>query len=69
MDERIIALANELVRELIRAGYDLRTTAHPDDYSSFDIDIWDNKRIQVRHICREWKVEGAYQPAQPEKGE
>lgn len=66
MKDRIIELANELTRELINSGYDLKGKAiygTIPGYLNFDINIFDHgteKNITVENINRGWAVTGTY---------
>lgn len=59
-DARIIALANELMRELIKLGYKQQSPVINDRYLSVDIVIYDDDIIHVRNIMNDWDIKGTY---------
>ena len=74
MDERIIALANELIGEVIKSGRET-SLAYRDGIiwpAHFIVTVMDNynpPKVVVENITHHWQIEGTYIPAQPEKGE
>lgn len=61
-EQKVIALANELINQMQKAGHDCRTTTHPDRYASISVDIHgyntNEAEIVVINLLRNIEVTG-----------
>lgn len=56
MKERIIELANELVKEIQEAGYKINSTS--EGLGTLYIWVFEKKEIAVENVTNQWEIKG-----------